>query len=110
MNDEMSEYDLFNGMTKAQCIKWGDKRKLDIFEDETHSTLRDEWADAVLSDMRDLITAEGRARALTTQRDDLLAALEAMVDMEDWSQEDIDPQSTVGRAKAAIAAAKGSTT
>lgn len=38
---------------------------------------------------------------------DLLAALEAMVNMEDWSQEDIDPQSTVGRAYAAIAAAKG---
>jgi hypothetical protein len=54
-------------------------------------------------------SSELRARLaeVTAQCDALLAALEAMVDMEDWSQEDIDPQSTVGRAKAAIAAAKG---
>ena len=55
------------------------------------------------------LAAEYSARLaeVTAQRDALLAALEAMVDMEDWSQEDIDPQSTVGKAYAAIAAAKG---
>lgn len=36
----------------------------------------------------------------------LLAALEAMVNMEDWAGDDIAPDSTLGRALAAIAQAR----
>jgi len=53
-----------------------------------------------------LVNAEANAR-LIAAAPDLLAALEALYDQEDWNNEDVPANSPIGMAAAAIAKAKG---